>query len=307
MKKILIATIFPIICFNTYADTAVNISNNNIKYIESYAQQQIALAKNNQESYANNVKQVNITSSMMDKESKKYEMVKKQLKYSPPSTIQINSNDNYKITSDYIHSKNFVNESSNQYSLYSNEYRQQLSEQAKEYQAAAGKKQYAMSADEALSYYSNMLKNGKSAIGENRLLIFISYSMPKPVLERLIKQGSQVGAVFVLRGMVDGSMKKTQKTFFTLKQNYGVGAMINPKLFGTFGVDRVPAFVVYNDSGQDLLKKSCNSTPPFAKVSGDVSVRYALDQLKKSNTSGIGQLSSNYLDIMDSNSFYNKK
>lgn len=307
MRKVLVVILLSIVGFNSNADTSINITSNNIKYIESYSQQQIALAKNSQESYTNSAKKVNITAAMMNEESKKYEIVKSQLKYNPPGTIQVNSNDNYKISSDYIHSKNINNESTNQYSLYSTEYRQQLVNQAKGYQTASSKKEYAMSADDALSYYSNMLKNGKSAIGENRLLVFISYSIPKPTLERLIKQGSQVGAVFVFRGMVDGSMKKTQKSFFELKKNYGVGAMINPKLFSVFGVDRVPSFVVYNDSGQDLLKKACNSTPPFAKISGDVSVRYALEQLKKSNTNGIGQLSSNYLDIMDSNSFYNKK
>ena len=169
------------------------------------------------------------------------------------------------------------------------------------------KKASPVDAAKTIAYYNEMTKNTKAQIGDNRLLIFISYSMPKAKIEQLVKEGAPIGAVFVFRGMINNSLKQTQKTFTELKQNYKVGAMINPKLFQVMKVDQVPTFALYLDDGQDLLSKACNTQPIYAKMEGDVSIRYALEQLKRSNEDGIGQLANNYLDLIDSNSYYNKR
>ena len=161
--------------------------------------------------------------------------------------------------------------------------------------------------NQMLKYYNDMNKNSKNMIGDNHLLIFISYSIPKEQLVSLIKQAQSINAVFVLRGMIDGSMKKTQKEFFELKKNYQIGAMINPKLFSAFSVTQVPTFVIYKSGGTDILKEACNVAPTYTKIIGSVSVRYALEKLERSNEDGLGKLASYYLDMMDSSGFYGKK
>jgi type-F conjugative transfer system pilin assembly protein TrbC len=193
-------------------------------------------------------------------------------------------------------------ESGEKYYIFSDKMKSDVMELSKQYQ-----KHSPIDFNQTLTYYNEISKNSKTGIGDNRLLIFISYSMPKDEIIKLIKQAEPINAVFVFRGMINGSFKKTQKEFIALRNNYNVGAMINPKLYTAFKIDKVPSFVIYNNSGSDLLKEACNITPTYSKVAGDISVRFALETLRKSNEVGLGQLASNYLDLLDSAGFYNKK
>ncbi|MBY0378987.1 MAG: type-F conjugative transfer system pilin assembly protein TrbC [Burkholderiales bacterium] len=197
---------------------------------------------------------------------------------------------------------NIEYESGEKYYIFSDKMKNDAINLSKQYQ-----NQPPVDFNQMLKYYNDMNKNSKNMIGDNHLLIFISYSIPKEQLISLIKQAQSINAVFVLRGMIDGSMKKTQKEFFELKKNYQIGAMINPKLFSAFNVTQVPTFVIYKSGGTDILKAACNVAPTYTKIIGSVSIRYALEQLERSNEDGLGKLASYYLDMMDSSGFYGKK
>ncbi len=189
-------------------------------------------------------------------------------------------------------------ESGEKYYIFSDQVKQDAIQQATEYSKASP-----LNANDTITYYNQMKSNAKDAIGEGRVLIFISMSMPKNTIQNLISQGEKIGAVFVLRGLVNGSLKQTQKQFYALMNDHHVGAMINPELFKTFNVTQVPTFAIYAHATQNPLNTGCKIAPDFVTVTGAVSLRYALDDMRHSKLSG---LASNYLDLMDSSSFYKK-
>ncbi len=160
--------------------------------------------------------------------------------------------------------------------------------------------------NKTIADYNALIKNAKISIGDNRLLIFISSSMPKKSIVNLMTQASSIGAVFVVRGLINNSYVNTYKYFYNLKGNNTVGIMINPTLFSALHVEAVPTFALYQ-SDKDLLHTACNVAPKYTKVSGDVSLRYALEQLTKSDNADLAQIAGNELDILDSKSFYKVK
>jgi len=160
--------------------------------------------------------------------------------------------------------------------------------------------------NKAISDYNAMSTNAKVKLGDSRLLIFISSSMPKKTIINLMQQASSLGAIFVVRGLINESYVRTYKYFSDLKGDSNVGIMINPTLFKALDVTLAPTFALY-ESAQDLLQTACNTVPVYTKVSGDVTVRYALEQLKQSKIASLAQIASNELDILDNDDFYKRK
>jgi len=160
--------------------------------------------------------------------------------------------------------------------------------------------------NKTINDYNAMSKNAKLKLGDSRLLIFISSSMPKKTIINLMQQASSLGAIFVVRGLINESYVRTYKYFSDLKGDSNVGIMINPTLFKALDVTLAPTFALY-ESAQDLLQTACNTVPVYTKVSGDVTVRYALEQLKQSKIASLAQIASNELDILDNDDFYKRK
>ena len=121
-----------------------------------------------------------------------------------------------------------------------------------------------------------------------------------------MQQASSIGAVFVVRGLINGSYVNTYRYFYGLKGENTVGIMINPTLFKALQVDSVPTFALYQ-SEQDLMRAACNVAPKYTKVSGEVSVHYALEQLNRSNNADLAQIATNELNILDNTNFYKGK
>lgn len=160
--------------------------------------------------------------------------------------------------------------------------------------------------NQTIADYNQLNKNAKNKIGNNRLLVFISSSMPKKTIINLMTQAAPLGAVFVIRGLINGSYVNTYKYFYTLKGDNEIGIMINPTLFKALDVDVVPTYALYQ-SDQDLLSTACNVAPKYTKVSGEVTVHYALEQLSHSSNQSLGQIAKNELDVLDnSGSFKNR-
>ena len=157
--------------------------------------------------------------------------------------------------------------------------------------------------NQTISDYNLLVKNARMKLGDERLLIFISSSMPKKTITNLMSQASSIGAVFVIRGLINGSYVNTYKYFYDLKGNNNVGIMLNPTLFKAMQVSSVPTFALYQ-SEQDLMSQACNVTPKYTKVSGAVSVRYAVERLTHSSNPELAQIASNEIDILDNTSFY---
>ncbi|NNA16323.1 type-F conjugative transfer system pilin assembly protein TrbC [Pseudomonas lundensis] len=112
------------------------------------------------------------------------------------------------------------------------------------------------------------------------LLVFISLSMPRPSLQRLFAQAERARAVLVLRGLVNGSWRDTGAALQPLVERYRVALQIDPQAFDRYGIEAVPSVVLRKrqaacDGG------TCPEAAAFVRVSGDVSLDYALAALQR--------------------------
>lgn len=125
---------------------------------------------------------------------------------------------------------------------------------------------------------------------EDQLYVFVSRSMPESLLRSYALDAAYTSAVLVMRGV---KKDETLDTFFRgqLMQDLkpdGAGAIVqlDPRLFDAFEVDAVPAIVFTKNSLIDLCAtpESTNvkcepvSSNKYYKITGSVSLKYALDQ-----------------------------
>ena len=94
--------------------------------------------------------------------------------------------------------------------------------------------------------------------------------MPAASLKALADQAAQSGAVLILRGLKDHSMRATLAAVQALVGERQVAWQIDPEAFKHFGVERAPTFVLLT-----------GSTASFVAVAGDVTVDYALEAMMR--------------------------
>lgn len=120
---------------------------------------------------------------------------------------------------------------------------------------------------------------------EAALFVLVSLSMPQVSIDRLAAQAGKAGATLVLRGVVDGSLKRTaEMTAEVIRQHPGAQFQIDPTLFRRYNVDQVPTFILAAPAptaqGQ-TCGKDCDAQGTFVRVSGDVTLDYALEHLAR--------------------------
>lgn len=115
------------------------------------------------------------------------------------------------------------------------------------------------------------------------LFVLVSLSMPPASLGRLAAQAGKAGATLVLRGVVDGSLTKTaEMTATVIRQHPGAQFQIDPTLFRRFSVDQVPTFVLAAPTAHgQTCGKDCDAQGTFVRISGDVTLDYALEHLAR--------------------------
>ncbi len=115
------------------------------------------------------------------------------------------------------------------------------------------------------------------------LLVFVSLSMPRPTLQRLVGQAARAKASIVLRGFANGSLRDTVAQVQGLIGARQVAVQIDPLAFDRFAVTRVPTFVLVRDGTRPVAcaSGSCAPADSFLRTSGDVSLDYALDHMQR--------------------------
>ena len=113
------------------------------------------------------------------------------------------------------------------------------------------------------------------------LLAFVSLGMPRASLERLVEDAARTHTTLVLRGMMSGNMELTLRTVRDAIGKHRVAWFIDPAAFTRFGIAAVPTYVLLKRDAvaRDCGGDQCFSDDDFAKVSGDVTIDYALDQI----------------------------
>lgn len=116
------------------------------------------------------------------------------------------------------------------------------------------------------------------------LLVFVSLSMPRPTLQRLVDQAARAKASIVLRGFANGSLRDTVAQVQGLIGSRQVAVQIDPLAFDRYAVTRVPTFVLVRDGTRPVAcaSGSCAPADSFLRTSGDVSLDYALEHMRRS-------------------------
>ena len=116
------------------------------------------------------------------------------------------------------------------------------------------------------------------------LFVFVSLSMPRPTLQRLIDQAALAQASIVIRGFANGSLRDTVTQIQDLIGTRQVAVQIDPLSFDRFAITRVPSFVLVRDGIRPVSCASgrCAPADSFLRTSGDVSLDYALEHMQRS-------------------------
>ncbi len=115
------------------------------------------------------------------------------------------------------------------------------------------------------------------------LFIFISLSMPKPTLQRLMAQAERARASVILRGLTEGSLRATVTQVQGLIGQRQVAVQIDPQAFDRFAITRVPSFVLVRDGTRPASCAAGSCAPPeaFLRTGGDVSLDYVLENMQR--------------------------
>ena len=114
------------------------------------------------------------------------------------------------------------------------------------------------------------------------LMVFVSFSIPRSSLERIVAESERTGAVLVLRGLKGNSLTRMGEEVAQFIGKRQVTAIIHPPAFTQFKVTQVPALVLANASQATRIgTDGCASPSSFVKVDGDVSQGYALDLIER--------------------------
>lgn len=114
------------------------------------------------------------------------------------------------------------------------------------------------------------------------LRIFVTLDMPQGSLRRLVDQAERAGAVLVLRGLKNQSMRQTVAAVSELLGQRKAGWVIDPEAFERYGVEAAPTFLLtMGEDAPTCSAATCTVPRPFISVSGDVSLDYALDHMAR--------------------------
>ena len=120
-------------------------------------------------------------------------------------------------------------------------------------------------------------ENAAPADGGTRLFYFFSFSMPLSALRDVAEEIASAGGVMVLRGLAGDDFRETVLRIAEVAGKSPAEIWIEPSLFECFGVDAVPQLALSRNFAEG---GDCGSAD-YVKVSGDVSVSYALGIMQK--------------------------
>lgn len=99
--------------------------------------------------------------------------------------------------------------------------------------------------------------------------VFISFSMPKHLLEETIEDASRHGIPVMLNGFYNDSMRETAAKIFELsKKNPALSLQIDPTAFERYHINQVPALVADDGHHMDV-------------VFGNITIERGLDEIKR--------------------------
>ena len=111
-------------------------------------------------------------------------------------------------------------------------------------------------------------------------LLFVSFSMPEPLLLELADEAYALNIPLVIRGLVDNDFKKTIETFARLRDHaekqhrHFDGLSVDPLWFAQFHIESVPALVLSPSLSVCDASRACD--PRFDVVYGNSQLKKGL-------------------------------
>lgn len=131
---------------------------------------------------------------------------------------------------------------------------------------------------------SNAMTQAQGLTTGPGLFIFVSLTMPRATLQRLVDQAARAKAAIVIRGFANGSLRTTVTQVQGLIGKQQVAIQIDPLAFDRFAITQVPSFVLVRDGTRPIAcaSGSCAPVDSFLRSTGDVSLDYALEHMQRS-------------------------
>lgn len=124
--------------------------------------------------------------------------------------------------------------------------------------------------------------------GAPLFIAFASLSMPEEALARLIEDTTRAGGVVVFRGFSTANPQGFISGIRKVVDRAGASNVaIDPRLFRSLGVNRVPTFVALSTGFEPCDQLDCvTAPPPHDRIAGNVSVAYVLETFAQANGPG---------------------
>ena len=112
----------------------------------------------------------------------------------------------------------------------------------------------------------------------NSVIIFVSFSMPRQSLIAYLHDANKIHASIVVLGLVNNSLKETVGTISSLvKEAGGGGVELNPLVFTTFHITKVPSVIVIPSSNTCMQQSNCSFGKDYDLIAGNITLQAALE------------------------------
>ena len=121
-----------------------------------------------------------------------------------------------------------------------------------------------------------------------QFIAFASLSMPPASLKQMVRDTAKAGGIVVFRGFPGNSMKTFSAELAKVVDAEDFASIgIDPRLFRAFHVQAVPTYVAVSSDFDPCSGFHCTTpVPPYDRMTGNVTVRYALEQFVSGNGPG---------------------
>ncbi|MBN2864372.1 MAG: type-F conjugative transfer system pilin assembly protein TrbC, partial [Thiotrichales bacterium] len=149
-----------------------------------------------------------------------------------------------------------------------------------------------------VKYNGNMLDSAMTSGGfkqndleqsmpaKNKIIVFVSFSMPEESIRRYVTQANLLGREKVSLAIIgmdeSNNLQKFSARVSSMTKDSNVEFNIDPNVFERFGINQVPAIVVYRED--PLYEAQCamrgeapKEKEDFLSVYGDTTIDYALE------------------------------
>jgi type-F conjugative transfer system pilin assembly protein TrbC len=109
-----------------------------------------------------------------------------------------------------------------------------------------------------------------------QIVVFISSSLPKKVIENYVTEAKKYKAVLVMRGLKEDSFIKTKD--FVINSGKDAGVQINEDAFSLYNIKYVPTIVLAKEIDYG---DSSNCDVVYDKVEGNITITGALRLFEK--------------------------